>query len=76
VGAGETPWAVVVVVDRGVESTVASLSGPPPDLALVEALARLQLAARRDGCSIRLRDPCAELAALLELAGLARCFGL
>jgi hypothetical protein len=41
------------------------------DLALVEALARLQLAARRLGCSIRLRDPCEELCGLLDLVGLA-----
>ena len=43
----------------------------PPDLALVDALARLQLAARRRGCSIQLRDPCEELRELLDLVGLA-----
>jgi ABC-type transporter Mla MlaB component len=41
------------------------------DLAVVDHLARWQLAARRMGCSIRLRNVCAELAELLELAGLA-----
>ena len=40
------------------------------DLATVEELARLQLAARRIGCSIRLRDVCRELSELLELVGL------
>ena len=42
----------------------------PPDLGLVDALARLSIAARRLGWSIRLRDACAELAELLELVGL------
>ncbi len=41
-----------------------------PDLAAVDALARLQLAARRLGCSIWLRHACPELSEILELAGL------
>jgi hypothetical protein len=41
-----------------------------PDLAVVSQLARCQLAARRLGCSIRLRGACAELVELLDLAGL------
>ena len=44
-----------------------------PDLSAVDALARLQLAARRLGCSIRLRETCAELVELLDLAGLLGC---
>ncbi len=42
-----------------------------PDLALVDELARLQLAARRVGCSIRLYRPAPELTELLILTGLA-----
>ncbi len=42
-----------------------------PDLVVVDALARLQLAARRLGYSIRLGNPSAELRALLDLVGLA-----
>jgi hypothetical protein len=42
-----------------------------PGLSMVEELARLQLAARRMGCSIRLREACGELRELLDLAGLA-----
>jgi hypothetical protein len=42
-----------------------------PDLSLVDALARMQLAARRIGCAIRLQDGCRELAALLDLVGLS-----
>jgi hypothetical protein len=40
------------------------------DLALVDALARLQLAARRWGCAIRLRGAEDELLALVDLIGL------
>ncbi len=43
----------------------------PPDLPVVEAVARLNLAARRRGWSIRLVDPCDELYELLDLVGLA-----
>lgn len=42
-----------------------------PDLAMVDELARLQLAARRLGLAIRLRDVSGELRELLDLAGLA-----
>jgi len=40
------------------------------DVALVDELARCALAARRLGCSIRLRDARAALLELLDLAGL------
>ena len=50
-------------IEVAVEST-------SPDLALVDALARLQLIARRRGCSIRVR-PCDELRELILLAGLS-----
>jgi hypothetical protein len=62
--------AIVLIVNGDVEVVVAHLGSRPPDLGLVEALARLQLAARRRGRSIRLREPCPELCQLLELAGL------
>ncbi|MFE6196631.1 STAS domain-containing protein [Streptomyces sp. NPDC057838] len=42
----------------------------PPGLAAVDLLARLQLAARRAGGRIRLRDPDPALCALLGLVGL------
>lgn len=47
---------------------VASLG--PPGLAHVELLARLELAARRGGGRISLRDPASALRALLGLVGL------
>jgi hypothetical protein len=40
------------------------------DLAVVDQLARWQLAARRLGCLIRLRGACPELVELLDLVGL------
>ncbi|WP_408057757.1 STAS domain-containing protein [Streptomyces violaceus] len=42
----------------------------PPGLATVDLLARLQLAARRAGGRMRLRDPDPALRALLDLVGL------
>jgi hypothetical protein len=41
-----------------------------PDVSLANDLARLQLAARRVGCSIRLHAVGADLASLLDLLGL------
>ena len=46
-----------------------------PDMAAVDELARLQLAARRAGCSIRLRDVSDDLRALLDLVGLLQVVG-
>ncbi|APY86716.1 STAS domain-containing protein [Streptomyces alfalfae] len=46
------------------------------DLATVDAIARLQLAARRAGRRIRLRNPAPALLALLGLVGLTELLGL
>jgi hypothetical protein len=50
--------------------------GSRPDLAGVDALARLQLAARRLGWSIRLCTVCPRLGEVVDLAGLADVLGL
>ncbi|MGH9127338.1 MAG: hypothetical protein ACRDZ8_21850 [Acidimicrobiales bacterium] len=65
--------AVVVLVRGGAEigQWPLPLAGPP-DLAVVDYLARLQLAAARRGCRIRVRQAPAGLADLLRLVGLAR----
>jgi hypothetical protein len=42
----------------------------PADLALADSLARLQLEARRVGCSIELRQPGPDVVELLDLVGL------
>ncbi|BBC33409.1 hypothetical protein SGFS_047030 [Streptomyces graminofaciens] len=56
----------------GARAVVCDVGGiGPPGLATVDALARMQLAARRAGGRIRLRDPDPALRALLRLVGLA-----
>jgi ABC-type transporter Mla MlaB component len=47
------------------------ISGIAIDAVAVEALARLQLGARRHGARVRIKDAPAELSELLELFGLA-----
>ena len=46
------------------------VSGVQPDCVTVDALARLQLAARRNGCQVRLRDASRELLDLVAFMGL------
>jgi ABC-type transporter Mla MlaB component len=45
-------------------------SGVEPDAVTVDALARLQLAARRHGCQVRLRNASDELLELVSFMGL------
>lgn len=67
---------VVLVLDDDTEVTIWRMDDlARPDLFVVDVLARLQLVARRLGWSIRLRDPCGELRALLDLAGLTEVVG-
>jgi ABC-type transporter Mla MlaB component len=47
-----------------------NVSGVDPDAVTVDALARLQLAARRHGCKVRLRNASTELLELLTFMGL------
>ncbi|MDF3142589.1 MULTISPECIES: STAS domain-containing protein [unclassified Streptomyces] len=55
----------------GVRAVVCDVGGlGPPGLGVVDLLARLQLAARRAGGRIRLRDPDPALLPLLDLVGL------
>lgn len=55
----------------GAEVLVCDVAGlGPPILAAMDALARLQLTARRAGARIRLRDPAPDLRELLHLVGL------
>lgn len=71
VAASDVPRAVIVIVDGDVEVVLGYLVGLRVDLALVDALARVHLAARRAGSSLRVRNPDPELCELLELVGLA-----
>ncbi len=62
---------IVVVGLGGIEVTTWTLPVvAQPDLGVIDELARLQLAARRLGYTIRLRNACAGLSELLDLAGL------
>jgi hypothetical protein len=74
--AGEAPATVVMVVDDGSEVVLGHLHAQRPDLTLVDALVRLQLAARRRGWHMALRDASEELRGLLELLGLADVLAL
>jgi ABC-type transporter Mla MlaB component len=51
------------------------VTGVDPDAVTVDALARLQLAARRHRCEVRLRNASPELLDLVELMGLADVLG-
>ncbi|MDQ4097593.1 MAG: hypothetical protein M3144_06975 [Actinomycetota bacterium] len=63
--------ALVVLTRAGTEVTRWPLEGcGAPTLAMVDALAHLQLAAGRVGCSIELHDVSPDLARLLCLCGL------
>jgi hypothetical protein len=69
--AGMVRWASVVTADANGTRHVVPLAGDgPPDLAVVEALARYQLMIGRAGGRMWLQDLSPELAELLDLAGL------
>jgi ABC-type transporter Mla MlaB component len=55
----------------GATVALCDLRAVEPDAVTVDALARLQLAARRHGCQVRLRGVSDELRELLALIGLA-----
>ncbi|MFJ9565506.1 STAS domain-containing protein [Streptomyces fuscichromogenes] len=60
-----------LLVGTGAHVVVCDVAGlGPPGLAAVDLLARLELAARRAGGRIRLRDPGPALRSLLRFVGL------
>lgn len=61
----------MVVASDESQTIVVDVATTAPDLRSVDALTRLQLAARRHGCSIRLRNANQALRELIELVGLA-----
>jgi hypothetical protein len=66
-------WArMVVAAADGSRLTVPLTGEGPPDLAVVEALARFQLMAHRAGDRVWLEDVSTALGDLLDLAGLRR----
>ena len=70
-GTGHTPTTVVLVGADGAEVVLARLDARRPGLDLVDRLAGWQLAARRTGRRIGLRDPSDDLCGLLDLVGLS-----
>jgi len=54
----------------GADVAVCDVAGVDPDAATVDALARLQLGARRYGCRVRLRNASDELRDLVAFMGL------
>jgi hypothetical protein len=62
---------IVLIVDAETDEVLGHVDARTPDLALVEALARVQLNARRRGARVRLTNVSEPLRGLLELVGLA-----
>jgi hypothetical protein len=69
--ARDSSATLVVVLDDGTQHLLGRVDAARPDLALVDLLARLHLAARRRGGTLRVDDAPPQLCALLGLAGLA-----
>lgn len=65
---------VCALLAAGGSVVVCDIAGVEPDAVTVDALARLQLAAQRRGCCVRLRNASAELLDLVELTGLGNVF--
>jgi ABC-type transporter Mla MlaB component len=55
---------------RDADVALCDARGIEPDAVTIDALARLQLAARRHGCQVRLRNASPELLELLDFMGL------
>jgi hypothetical protein len=62
---------IVLIVDAETDEVLGHVDARTPDLAVVEALARVQLSARRRGSRVRLTDVPDQLRGLMELVGLA-----
>lgn len=61
-----------LLADRGgAQVAVCDVGGIDPDAVTVDALARLQVAAQRHGCRVRLQHASAELLELVAFMGLA-----
>jgi ABC-type transporter Mla MlaB component len=62
---------VCALLERsGADVALCDVRGVDPDGVTIDALARLQLAARRHGCQVRLRNASSELLELVAFMGL------
>ena len=59
-----------ILAENGAGVALCDVRGVEPDAVTVDALARLQLAARRHGCRVHLRDASDELLEILSFMGL------
>jgi ABC-type transporter Mla MlaB component len=66
----------LLLEQSGASVAVCEVSGVAADAVSVDALARLQLAARRHRCRVELRDASAELRDLIAFMGLEDVFAL
>ena len=64
-----------ILGDAPADEALCDVRGVEPDAVTVDALARLQLAARRTGCRVRLRNASPELLELVAFMGLADVLG-
>ena len=62
---------VCALLEGGVDLALCDVRGVEPDAVTADALARLQLAARRRGCQVRLRNASTDLLDLLLFMGLS-----
>ena len=62
---------IVLIIDAETDEVLGHVDARKPDLAVIEALARVQLSARRRGSQIRLTNVSEGLRGLLDLVGLA-----
>jgi ABC-type transporter Mla MlaB component len=60
-----------LLAENRAEVALCDVAGIDPDCVTVDALARLQLAARRHGCKVRLRHASQELLDLVGFMGLS-----
>jgi hypothetical protein len=60
-----------ILAGSGADVAYCDVAGVPPDAVTVDALARLQLAAHRRGCRVRLRHASPRLLELVAFMGLA-----
>jgi ABC-type transporter Mla MlaB component len=61
---------ICTLLASGADVAVCDVSGVAADAVTVDALARLQLAAQRRGCQVRLRNASKELLELVAFMGL------
>ncbi|HWN20556.1 MAG TPA: STAS domain-containing protein [Gaiellaceae bacterium] len=68
---GLTDRVCALLRESGADFVLCDVSGVEPSVVTVDALARLQLGARRNGCLVRLRGASSALRELVAFVGLS-----